>query len=88
MPTDYGRSARTNLDREYAYMAWGMIGGAVPGVLLGFVVAAFAGHAAMWLSVLGGAGIVVGLVTGTVLYRARRSRTGSRERRTTGAAPE
>ena len=46
MSTDFSRNARTSLDREYAYMAYGMIGGAVPGIVAGFVVAAFVGHAA------------------------------------------
>lgn len=73
MSTDFSRNARTSLDREYAYMAYGMIGGAVPGILVGFVVAASVGHAAMWLSVFGGLGIVVGLLTGILLYRRRRS---------------
>ena len=31
MSTDFSRNARTSLDREYAYMAYGMIGGAVAG---------------------------------------------------------
>ena len=88
MPSDYSRNARTSLDREYAYMAWGMIAGAVPGIVVGFVVAAFAGHAAMWLSVFGGLGIVLGLVTGTLVYRARRSRTPLPDPRGTGAARE
>ena len=86
MSTDFSRNARTSLDREYAYMAYGMVGGAVPGIVVGFVVAAFVGHAAMWLSVLGGVGIVLGLVTGILLYRRRRSRTA--ETPGSGAAPE
>ncbi|GGG42106.1 hypothetical protein GCM10011374_00590 [Kocuria dechangensis] len=88
MPTDYSRTARTSLDREYAYMAYGMLGGAVPGIVVGFVVAAFVGHAAMWLSVFGGIGIVLGLITGILLHRARRSREAPAEPREPGAAPE
>jgi len=88
MPTDYSRSARTSLDREYAYMAYGMLAGAVPGIVVGFVVAAAVGHAAMWLSVFGGLGIVVGLVSGILLYRARRSREASVQSPEPGAAPE
>ncbi|ALU39485.1 hypothetical protein AS188_06650 [Kocuria flava] len=84
MPTDYQRSARTSLDREYAYMAWGMMAGAVPGVVAGLVVAAFVGHAAMWVSVLGGVGIVLGLVAGILLHRARHGR-GAQDR---AASPE
>ncbi|MFE7631663.1 hypothetical protein [Kocuria sp. NPDC057446] len=88
MSTDYSRSARTSLDREYAYMAYGMIGGAVPGIVAGFVVAAFVGHVAMWLSVLGGVGIVLGLVTGIVLHRRRHAPDGIRESGERGSAPE
>ncbi|GEO95872.1 hypothetical protein [Kocuria turfanensis] len=73
MATDFSRNARTSLDREYAYMAYGMIGGAVPGIVVGFVVAAFVGHAAMWLSVFGGIGIVLGLLTGILLHRRHRA---------------
>ncbi|KLU11025.1 hypothetical protein [Kocuria sp. SM24M-10] len=73
MATDLSRNARTSLDREYAYMAYGMIGGAVPGIVVGLVVAAFVGHAAMWLSVFGGVGIVLGLVTGLLLHRRHRA---------------
>lgn len=88
MPTDFSRNARTSLDREYAYMAYGMIGGAVPGIVVGFVVAAFVGHAAMWLSVFGGVGIVLGLLTGILLHRRRRSADEAAARRGSGAAPE
>ncbi|MFI7482796.1 hypothetical protein ACH9EU_10310 [Kocuria sp. M1R5S2] len=88
MSTDYSRSARTSLDREYAYMAYGMVAGAVPGIVAGFVVAAFLGHAAMWLSVLGGVGIVVGLLTGVLLHRRHRSAEPAGEREPSGAAPE
>ena len=35
--------------------------------------AAFVGHAAMWLSVFGGVGIIIGLVVSTVLFRRRRA---------------
>jgi uncharacterized iron-regulated membrane protein len=88
MSTDYSRSARTSLDREYAYMAYGMVAGAVPGIVAGFVVAAFLGHVAMWLSVLGGVGIVLGLITGILLHRRRRAAERTAEPRRSGAAPE
>ncbi|WP_016997282.1 hypothetical protein [Kocuria atrinae] len=51
-----------------------MVAGAIPGIIVGFIVAAFVGHAAMWLSVFGGVGIVIGLVVATLLYRRRRSK--------------
>ncbi|MEX5257561.1 hypothetical protein [Kocuria arenosa] len=88
MSTDFSRNARTSLDREFAYMAYGMIAGAVPGVVAGFVVAAFVGHAAMWLSVLGGIGIVLGLVTGILLHRRRHASAGTADPLERGAAPE
>lgn len=88
MPTDYSRNARTSLDREYAYMAYGMIGGAVPGIVAGLVVAAFVGHAAMWLSVFGGVGIVLGLLTGILLHRRHRSADEAAAHRGSGAARE
>lgn len=88
MSTDFSRNARTSLDREYTYMAYGMVGGAVPGIVAGFVVAAFLGHAAMWLSVFGGIGIVLGLVTGILLHRRRHASAGPRDPRERGAAPE
>ena len=86
MPTDHSRNARTSLDREYAYMAYGMIAGAVPGIVVGLVVAAFVGHAAMWVSVFGGVGIVVGLLTGTLLLRRQQGSRGGRP--ASGAARE
>ena len=73
MPTDYSRAARTPLDQEFTYLAIGMVAGAVPGIVVGFVVAAFIGHAAMWLSVFGGVGIVIGLVAASLGYRRRRA---------------
>ena len=75
MPTDYSRAARTSLDQEFSYLAIGMVAGAIPGIIVGFIVAVFVGHAAMWVSVFGGVGIVVGLVAATFLYRRRRSKT-------------
>lgn len=74
MATDYSRAARTPLDQEFTYLAFGMVGGAIPGIIAGFVVAAFLGHPAMWLSVCGGIGIVIGLVLASLIYRRRRNR--------------
>lgn len=73
MPTDYSRAARTPLDQEFTYLAIGMVAGAVPGIIVGFVVAAFTGHAAMWLSVFGGIGIVIGLIVASLVYQRRRA---------------
>ena len=73
MSTDFSTAARTPQDQEFTYYAIGMVAGAVPGIIVGFIVAAFAGHVAMWLSVFGGIGIIVGLVTAVVVFRRRRS---------------
>ena len=77
MPTDYSRAARTPLDQEFTHLAIGMVAGAVPGIIVGFVVAAFIGHAAMWLSVFGGIGIVIGLIAASLVYRRRRRAGGA-----------
>ena len=73
MSTDFSTAARTPQDQEFTYYAVGMVAGAVPGIVVGFIVAAFAGHVAMWLSVFGGIGIIVGLVIAAVIFRRRRS---------------
>ncbi|RLZ03896.1 hypothetical protein CWC38_03240 [Kocuria tytonicola] len=75
MSTDFSTAARTPQDQEFTYYAVGMVAGAIPGIVVGFLVAAFAGHVAMWLSVFGGLGIVVGLVVAAMLFRRRRSAT-------------
>lgn len=58
-------------DQEFTYMAVGMVVGAVPGILIGLLIALFAGHAAMWVSITGGVGIVIGLLVSRVLYRKK-----------------
>ncbi|WP_270254624.1 hypothetical protein [Kocuria marina] len=73
MPSDLSTAARTPQDQEFTYYAVGMVAGAIPGIVVGFIVAAFVGHAAMWLSVFGGVGIIIGLVVATVLFRRRRA---------------
>lgn len=73
MPSDLSTAARTPQDQEFTYYAVGMVAGAIPGIVVGFIVAAFVGHAAMWLSVFGGVGIIIGLVVSTVLFRRRRA---------------
>ena len=85
MPSDLSTAARTPQDQEFTYYAVGMVAGAIPGIVVGFIVAAFAGHVAMWLSVFGGIGIVVGLVIAAIVFRRRRS-TALRSQET--AAPD
>ncbi|MDY3049628.1 MAG: hypothetical protein SOR40_07660 [Rothia sp. (in: high G+C Gram-positive bacteria)] len=55
-------------DREFTYMAIGMVAGAVPGIALGLLLSLWAGHAALWVSVTGGIGIVLGLLVSRLLY--------------------
>ncbi|MDO4919304.1 hypothetical protein [Kocuria sp.] len=75
MSTDFSSAARTPQDQEFTYYAVGMVAGALPGIIVGFIVAAFVGHVAMWLSVFGGIGIILGLVTAAVVFRRRRAAT-------------
>ncbi|WP_336603658.1 hypothetical protein [Rothia nasimurium] len=49
-------------------MAVGMVAGAVPGIILGLIISLFTGHAAMWVSITGGIGIVLGLIAAKTLY--------------------
>ena len=72
-PSDLSTAARTPQDQEFTYYAVGMVAGAIPGIVVGFIVAAFVGHAAMWLSVFGGVGIIIGLVVATAVFRRRRA---------------
>lgn len=61
-------------DQEFTYMAIGMVAGAVPGIVLGLIIAIFVGHAAMWISITGGIGIVLGLVISRLAYRKKKTR--------------
>ena len=61
-------------DQEFTYMAIGMVAGAVPGIILGLIIAIFVGHAAMWVSITGGIGIVLGLVISRLAYRKKKTR--------------
>ncbi|ORC16472.1 MULTISPECIES: hypothetical protein [Rothia] len=58
-------------DREFTYMAVGMVAGAVPGIIAGLLIALFVGHAAMWVSVTGGIGIVLGLIISRVMFKKK-----------------
>lgn len=66
-------SPTSSSDQEFTYMAAGMLGGAVPGVLIGLLVSIFVGHAAMWVSITGGIGIILGLVISRLLYRRKQA---------------
>lgn len=73
-PRDYSASSRTSTDQEYTYLAIGMVAGAVPGVIIGLLMAIPLGHAAMWVSVAGGVGIVIGLVVAAAVYRRKKNK--------------
>lgn len=70
---DYRASATTREDQEYLYLAVGMVAGAVPGIIAGLLLSLAVGHAAMWVSVIGGVGIVIGLIAASLLWRRRRA---------------
>ncbi|MFW0107592.1 hypothetical protein ACN08Z_00480 [Rothia sp. P7181] len=59
-------------DQEFTYMAVGMIAGGVPGVLIGLLMALSLGNAAMWVSITGGIGIVIGLVVAQMIFRKKK----------------
>lgn len=61
-------------DQEFTYMAIGMVAGAIPGIVLGLIIAIFVGHAAMWVSITGGIGIVLGLIVSRLAYRKKKTR--------------
>lgn len=72
-PADYSAAARTGSDQEYTYLAIGMVAGAVPGIIIGLLLSLAIGHAAMWVSVVGGIGIIIGLVVASLLWRRRKA---------------
>lgn len=53
-------------------MAIGMVAGAVPGIILGLILALSLGNPAMWVSITGGLGIVLGLVLSRLIYRKKK----------------
>lgn len=78
-PRDYSTVSRTPVDQEYTFLAIGMVAGAVPGVIIGLLMAIPLGHAAMWVSVAGGVGILVGLLIAVVMYRRKHTTRSSSE---------
>lgn len=67
-------SPSSSSDQEFTYMAIGMGTGAVPGIIIGLLISLAVGHAAMWVSITGGAGIVVGLLVSVLLYKKKKKR--------------
>lgn len=52
-------------------MAIGMLAGAIPGIIIGLLMAIPLGHAAMWVSVVGGIGVIIGLIAARIAYKKR-----------------
>lgn len=64
----------TASDQEFQFLAVGMVAGAVPGIVVGLIIALSVGNPAMWVSITGGAGIIIGMVAASVIFRRRRAR--------------
>lgn len=73
-PVDYAAASRTGMDQEYTYLAVGMVAGAIPGVIAGLLLSLAVGHAAMWVSIVGGVGIILGLAIASLMWRRRERR--------------
>ncbi|MCP3426416.1 hypothetical protein NBM05_10480 [Rothia sp. AR01] len=61
-------------DQEFKTMAIGMVAGAVPGIVIGLLLSIPWGNPAMWVSIAGAIGIILGLVVSTLVHRSRRKR--------------
>lgn len=72
MPPQF-EAPRSSSDKEFQAMAVGMVAGAIPGIVIGLILSLSLGNPAMWVSIVGGIGIVIGLIS-AVIYSKRRSR--------------
>lgn len=72
MPTQF-ESPTSGSDQEFTYMAVGMVGGAIPGIIIGLIIAMIVGHAAMWVSITGGIGIILGLLIARGLFKKKKN---------------
>lgn len=70
MPTQF-ESPKNSSDQEFTYLAVGMVAGAIPGIMIGLLVALPLGNPAMWVSVVGGIGIIIGMVSARMIYRKK-----------------
>lgn len=61
-------------DQEFQFMAYGMVAGAVPGIVVGLLLSLSLGNPAMWVSIVGGVGIILGLIGGRILFRRRQKK--------------
>ena len=70
MPTQF-ESPKNSSDQEFTYLAIGMVAGAIPGIVIGLLVALPLSNPAMWVSVVGGIGIIIGMVSARMIYRKK-----------------
>ena len=77
MPTQF-ESPKNSSDQEFTYLAIGMVAGAIPGIMIGLLVALPLGNPAMWVSVVGGIGIIIGMVSGMIYRKKARTRKNPR----------
>jgi len=70
MPTQF-ESPKNSSDQEFTYLAVGMVAGAIPGIVIGLLVALPLDNPAMWVSVVGGIGIIIGMVSARMIYRKK-----------------
>ena len=79
MPTQF-EPPTSRSDQEFQDMAIGMVAGAVPGIVIGLLLSLSLGNPAMWVSIVGGVGIILGLLVSRVVFRRRRARRESTRR--------
>lgn len=75
MPSQF-EPPRSSSDKEFQAMAVGMVAGAVPGIVVGLILSLSLGNPAMWVSIAGGVGIIIGLVSAVFWNRSRQKRSG------------
>lgn len=76
MPSQF-EPPQSSSDQEFRAMAVGMVAGAVPGIIVGLILSLSLGNPAMWVSIAGGIGIIIGLVSAVVYNGARARKKGS-----------
>lgn len=82
MPSQF-EPPKSSSDQEFQAMAVGMVAGAVPGIIIGLILSFSLGNPAMWVSIVGGIGIIIGLVSAVIYNRSR-----SRKNRENGTGGE
>ena len=79
MPTQF-ESPKNSSDQEFTYLAVGMVAGAIPGIVIGLLVALPLGNPAMWVSVRRRHRHYIGMVSARIdlPQRKRRARKNPR----------